>query len=545
MQAACWVHLRYAIRQNMHLKSERAILPPQWSEIHWTGWLEIAHGDSMQLLRPVLLTLAVLWTASTALADERPNILFIYADDQSHRTVGCYPESFDWVRTPNLDGLAEQGVRFAHAYIGTWCMPSRATLLTGHHPYAVESMRMEGQYPGSEYDPEKCPFWPKYFRTQGYTTAQIGKWHTGTDTGMGRDWDYQIVWNRPKHPKNSGSYYKDQLTTFNDGTTKMVEGYTTDNYTQWALEFLRGEQGRASDDGKPWYLWLCYGAVHGPFTPADRHKGAYKDAEVPIPADIFGPREGKPDWAQKINHFTKAEDGTIMNGRQTFADAVRQYHEGVLAIDEGVEKLIATLKETGQYDNTLIIYTADQGFAWGQHGFRRKVAGYDATIRAPLIISMPSRIPTGKVCEQPVGGVDLVPTIFDYAGVDLPWEVHGHSLRPLLEQPESTWDHPVLITYTGREYGSDTDELPTGKDLMQNGIPWYSMVRQGRFKYIRSFVEGDLDEFYDLEKDPEELVNLAQNPEYAEKIAQYRQELVAELERTGAKFAHKLPPVRE
>ncbi len=95
---------------------------------------------------------------------KRPNILLIYTDDHSYRTVSCYPEAYKWVNTPNIDRLAKQGVRFTHAYIGTWCMPSRATLLTGHHPYGVESMRMEGTYPGSEYDPEKCRFWPSDFR---------------------------------------------------------------------------------------------------------------------------------------------------------------------------------------------------------------------------------------------------------------------------------------------------------------------------------------------------------------------------------------------
>ncbi|MBT6274907.1 MAG: sulfatase-like hydrolase/transferase [Chromatiales bacterium] len=107
-------------------------------------------------------------------AAERPTILFIYTDDQSHRTVSCYPEAFDWVKTPHIDSLAKQGVRFSHAYIGAWCMPSRASMLTGHHQHGIESMRMEGTYPGSAYDPDKCPFWPKVFRENGYTTAQIG-----------------------------------------------------------------------------------------------------------------------------------------------------------------------------------------------------------------------------------------------------------------------------------------------------------------------------------------------------------------------------------
>ena len=101
-------------------------------------------------------------------------------------------------------------------------------------------------------------------------TAQIGKWHTGTDTGFGRDWDYQIVWNRPRHTSNAGNYYKDQLTEFNGGEARMVKGYTTDNYTKWAVDYLNGK-GRDSE--KPWYLWLCYGAVHELLTPAHGMSG--------------------------------------------------------------------------------------------------------------------------------------------------------------------------------------------------------------------------------------------------------------------------------
>ena len=146
-----------------------------------------------------LILLGMLVASSVALgADTRPNILLIYTDDQSHRSVSCYPEAWEWVRTPNIDRLASRGVRFAHAFIGTWCMPSRATLLTGHHPFGVRSMRMAGQYPGSPYDPAECPFWPKVFRSEGYTTAQVGKGipapipepaatGTGRRSGTGRD----------------------------------------------------------------------------------------------------------------------------------------------------------------------------------------------------------------------------------------------------------------------------------------------------------------------------------------------------------------------
>ncbi len=514
---------------------------------------------SSRWLSVVLACLAPIVSASLLLAKEktnRPNILFIYTDDHSHRTVSCYPEAYDWVRTPNIDRLAAEGVRFSHAYIGTWCMPSRAALLTGHHPYGVESMRMVGQYPGSEYDPQKCPFWPSVFRQHGYVTAQIGKWHTGTDTGAGRDWDYQRVWNRPRYPDNAGHYYYDQLIETNGGKPELVKGYSTDNYTNWALDFVRGEH---RNPDKPWYLWLCYGAVHGPFTPADRHLSAYPDAKVPVPADIYPPRSGKPQYVQKLNYWAKGPDGqpflrgnklsqlTVENTTAIHGNSlnnwVRQYHQGVLAIDEGVAKLIAALEETGQRDNTLIVFTSDQGFAWGQHGFRHKLAPYDATIRSPLIVSMPSKLPKKAVCEHPVAGVDLVPTYFHFAGIDLPWEMHGHDLSPLLENPKADWPHPTLTTLTGRRYGSDTNEVPTGEELYTSDVPWWVSLSQGHYKYIRTLVEGEIEELYDLKADPEELTNLALDEKHAALLKKFRAATIAELRRTGAGMVDHLPTV--
>ncbi len=512
------------------------------------------------LCRFVLLFAAAVTTTTLFAKDDRPNILFIYTDDHSHRTIGCYPESYRFVKTPNIDRLAAEGVRFKYAYIGTWCMPSRASLLTGHYPHAIESMRMVGTYPGSQYDPEKCPFWPGVFRRHGYQTAQIGKWHTGTDTGFGRDWDYQIVWNRPRHTSNAGNYYKDQLTEFNGGQAKLVEGYTTDNYTRWAIEYLRGK-GR--DEDKPWYLWLCYGAVHGPFTPAKRHLEAYDGIEVPIPEDIYPPRTGKPSYMQSVAHWYRGDDGLPhLKGRRratgeqspgkgihgsSLKDWVRQYHQGVLALDESVGKLVETLRSTGQYDNTLIVFTSDQGFAFGQHGFRTKVAPYDANIRSPLIVSMPSRLPKGKVCDTPIGGPDLVPTFFEFAGIDLPWAMHGRSIVPLLNHPDQNWQRPLLTTFTARKYGSDTNEIPTDRAELEKvaGVPWYVSLHDGRFKYIRTLVQGEVEELYDLDTDPEELENLAADPSHRRRLRQLRKATIEELNRTDAGFVDQLPPIRQ
>jgi arylsulfatase A-like enzyme len=502
-----------------------------------------------------LLSLACLFAlapAASAADAKKPNILFIYADDQSYKTVGCYPESWPWVKTPNIDALAKTGVRFHGAYLGAWCMPSRASLLTGHHPHGIQSMRMDGKYPGSTYDPKQCPFWPALFRTSGYHTAQIGKWHTGVDTGFGRDWDYQIVWNRPKHPENAGAYYEKQVLAIN-GQEKTVEGYPADNYTKWAVEYVKGEH---RDKNKPWMLWLCYGSVHGPSKPAARHKGLYKDAKVPEPTDLLGPWPGKADYLKNTLAWRKDKDGVIRAGASgekvgdeaggkgtTFADWVRQVNECVPAIDEGVGALMKALQESGQLENTLVIYTADQGFAMGEHGMRMKIAPYDANYRSPLIASMPGTVVAGKVCPQVANAPDLVSTFFALSGVKPPANLHGRDLTPLLKNPAAPWPHPCLYEHTGHDYGDDVTKVLKAdpKEAIYQKVPWYTAVVRDGWKYVRYLQPGVSDELYDLTTDPEELKNLVADAKHADKLAALRAALAAELNRTAA-AAELMPP---
>ena len=489
--------------------------------------------------------------SSTAFAAKPPNILFILADDQSYKTVGCYPESWPWVKTPNIDALAASGVRFHGAYLGSWCMPSRAALLTGHWPHSIESMKMAGTYPDSVYDPQQCPFWPKDFRAHGYQTAQIGKWHTGVDAGWGRDWDYQRVWNRPKHPENARAYYEKEIVAIN-GVEQEVDGYPTDNYTKWACDYIRGEQ---RDAQKPWYLWVCYGSVHGPSKPAARHKGTYKDAAVPEPADILPPRPGKPAYLDKTQAWRRAADGRLLPGEsgekvgdeagkggKDFAAWVRQVNECVPAVDEGVGQIIAALRESGQLENTLVVYSADQGFAMGEHGCRSKIAPYDANYRSPFIVSMPGVVPAGKVCPQVVNSVDLVTTFYAFAGLQQPWVMHGRDITPLLRQPDMAWPHPCLYEHTGEHYGSDVTKIlqENPKKAEHNNVPWYDAVVQDGWKYIRYLRAGEIEELYDLRKDPEELKNLAAEPAQRERLEKLRGVLVAELRRTQAAYADSL-----
>jgi arylsulfatase A-like enzyme len=500
--------------------------------------------------RNLIITLSILCLAARVEANEAPkakktNILFIFTDDQSYRTLSCYPEAYPWVKTPNIDRLAKMGVRFAASYNGSWCAPSRASMLTGLHPHGVQSMTFKGTYPSSSYDPEQCHFWPAVFRRLGYYTGQIGKWHTGADAGFGRDWDYQAVWNRPKNPKDAPNYYKPQLISFNGAKEKLVEGYSTDNYTDWAVDFIRG---KTRDKDKPWFLWLCYGSIHGPFTPAERHQKMYADIKVETPKDIFAPRDGKPDYVQKLNVWAKNKKGeAVYKGDgdyedkpgRTLTEGLRRYTQCVMALDEAVARLLQALEESGQLENTLIVFTADQGYAWGEHGFRHKLGPYDATIRGPLMFVHKGKIAPGQTCDVPVSGVDFAPTFFKTAGFDLPWKMHGRDLTPLLKDPKTKWTEPMLVTHMGRSFGKDTND-PSKMDVV-NGVPWWVALRDGKMKYIRTLVKDEIEEMYDLAKDPGEMTNLALVPEHKATLERLRNMMVTELRRTNAGFVDHMP----
>ena len=496
---------------------------------------------------------------------KRPNILFLFADDQSYKTVSCYPEALPGVKTPNLDALAERGLRFDFAYMGSWCMASRASILTGRHPYGIESMRMEGAYPGSAYDPDKCPFWPKVFRQQGYQTVQFGKWHTGTDSGWGRDWDHQIVWNRPLNPENAGAYFYDQIL-YEDGVRRLEAGYSTDVYTDWTCDFIKG---RKRDPEKPWMLWLCWGAIHGPTTPAKRHIGKHAGDEIRYPADLLGPRPGKPEYLEQTQAWVRGEDGKVYAKRGKGAEDaqgvankkasaaksrgvsydqwVRQSNECVEALDEGVGRIVEALRVSGQLENTLIVYSADQGFGMGEHGFKSKLGPWDATYRSPMIVAMPSRFAQGAVVKQPVNAPDLVSTFFAVAGIEEPWEMHGRDFSALLVKPETTALQPCLYSHTGKEFGHDVTrtlrEDPVKAE--HNSVPYYLALNDGTWKYIRYLRKGETEELYDLQADPEELHNLADEPKQSSRLQRMRELMIAEAKRTRAEFADAIPASKQ
>ncbi|MBI5686805.1 MAG: sulfatase-like hydrolase/transferase [Verrucomicrobia bacterium] len=481
-------------------------------------------------------TFAVAAMAATA---SSPNILFIYTDDQSYRTLGCYRDqgAWPWVRTPNIDRLASDGVRFTSAYGASWCTPSRACVMTGLLPHGIRGLTLTGIIKGS-YDPQVCRHWPTELRKAGYHTAMIGKWHLSHDAGHGRNWDHSVVWDQADI---KGDWYNNQTLSVDGAPKAIVPGYSTDVYTRFAEDYVRRKHDQ------PWMLWLCYNASHLPNTVHPRHKEQYKDADVPVPPDVFPPRPGKPAHMQTWTQWTKREDGMPVYGKaknpQPLPELVRGYNRLVSALDEGVGKLLKALEETGQLDNTLIVYTSDQGFAWGEHGFAWKVGAYDACIKAPMIFRLPGRVARGGVCKQPVTVVDLAPTLLGVAGVKLPWTMHGRDLRPLLKNPNAAWNRPAMMEHFYLKFGEQTDcAVPAKGD--QGPLPWWISLRHGKYKYIRTLLPDEIEELYDLEADPQEMTNLALAPENRKLLADFRAKFVAELKRTNAGLLKNLPPPR-
>jgi arylsulfatase A-like enzyme len=492
------------------------------------GWLAACGAALFAAVHPVLAA-----DARQASPDKRPNILFIYTDDQSWNTLGCY-NGWPWVHTPNIDRLAKEGVRFTQAYGEAWCAPSRACVMTGLYLHAIRGLHFKNVMGGGNYDSKICRFWPAELRKAGYRTTMIGKWHLGPDSGYGRDWDHAIVWNQADI---KGDWYNDQILSIDGAPKGVVPGYSTDVYTRFAVEEIK----RPHD--KPWFMWLCYNAPHLPNTYAPRHKDRYKGAEVPIPFDIFGPRPGKPEYMQAFTMWKldKSNPAALpMRDRQTLPEYVRSYNRLVCALDEGVGQILAALADTGQLDNTLIVYTTDQGFAIGERGFCWKVGPYEACMRMPLIVRLPGRVAQGEVCHQPVGLIDLPPTFFAMLGLPQPWPLHGHDLQPLLKDPQARWDYPLLLEHFRWEFGPETDRGLTG-DAALGGVPWWLTLWKGQYKYIRTLVPNEIEELYDFTRDPDERHNLALDADHASLLADYRDQMMAELVRTNAGLLKNLP----
>ncbi len=507
----------------------------------------------MSLRLPTFLALCAIATAALGLAPDssavpavRPNILFIFSDDHAQHAISAYGSRVN--RTPNLDRLAGAGVRFSHAFVtNSICTPSRATLLTGQYSHA-NGVPVFNAFDGSR------PNVAKLLQAAGYHTGMIGKWHLGSDpTGFDR-W---IVL------PGQGVYEDPDFLTAR-GRLNLA-GHTTPVTTQLGFEFL---DTRPKD--RPFFLMLHHKAPHRAWEPDAKNKAIFKDKVIPEPATLWDdyatrpaalpenkqaiardltrrdlkltPPDDLPAGPQRQQWLNQkptsveitATDGSIrtLTGAELTRWKYQRYMQDYLAcvqgVDDSVGDLLDYLDRTGLAQNTVVIYSSDNGWFLGDHGLFDKRFMYEPGLRIPLIARGPG-IKSGAVTDLFAINADFAPTFLDLAGVPVPPEMHGRSLVPILRgQPPSDWRTSVYYRYY-HDPGHHNTRAHYG-------------VRTATHKLIH-YWKKDAWELFDLASDPSEQRNLIDDPAEAGRIAELKAEIVRlqnELGDTG-QFAREIP----
>jgi N-acetylglucosamine-6-sulfatase len=463
--------------------------------------------DPLYRLVVGLATVTAAATARAADDSKRPNVVFVLVDDLRWDALGCTGHPFS--KTPNIDRVAKEGATFRNAFVTTpLCSPARSSYLTGRY---VHSTGVLGNGDNAARSHRLVTF-PRLLHDAGYETAYVGKWHMGNDDSPRPGFDRWVSF------KGQGQY--DNPTINEDGKVSQVRGgYMTDLLNDRAVEFLTRKRS------KPFALYLAHKAVHGPFTPAERHKGLYADDPIARPESADDPLEGKPALRRPVaepaaKKKAQAKPKAKAKGSAGGNELIRNQLRALRSIDEGVGRIFSALEEAGALDNTLIVFTSDNGYFWGEHGLGDKRAAYEESIRVPLLMRLPGLIKPGTTIDAPALNVDIAPTILDLAGVAIPEDVQGRSLVPLLRGDSSNWRTSFLSEYFAEpQYGR---------------IPSWQAVRTDRWKYIHYTELDGMDELYDLRSDPHELKNRIDDPSAKPALDEMKAELARLLRETGA-----------
>ena len=470
-------------------------------------------GRGSRGLRAAVGLLALLFAVPAAgAAAERPNIVFILVDDLRWDSLGITGHPF--VKTPQIDRIGREGAVFRNAFVTTpLCSPARASFLTGRYVHAHEILGNGDNNARSH----RLDTFPKRLHDAGYETAYVGKWHMGNDDSPRPGFDRWVSF------KGQGVYDDPQINI--DGESSKVEGYMTDILNEKAVEFLRKPRE------KPFLLYLSHKAIHGPFTPADRHKGEFADRRIEPPPSADDDLEGKPMLTREVDDprarakaKAKAPEKAKAKAKSKAAlpplgggTAINQLR-CMLSVDDGVGLILEALEDTGKLADTLVIFTSDNGYFWGEHGMGDKRAAYEEALRIPLLMRKPGLIPAGTTIDAPVLNIDIAPTLLDLAGLPIPDSIHGHTILPLIHHPAPGWRGPILFEYFA-EAG-----FPR--------VPSWHAIRTDRWKYIHYPDMDGLDELYKIETDPHELKNRIDDPAARDELAKLKADLARSLERT-------------
>ncbi|MEN8228696.1 MAG: sulfatase [Bacteroidota bacterium] len=481
-----------------------------------------------------------------------PNIIFIMSDDHAYQAISAYSDHL--MQTPNIDRIASEGMLFSNACVtNSICAPSRATILTGKHCHLHG--KIDNRIP---FDTTQITF-PQLFQDAGYQTAMFGKLHFGNNP-KGID-EFKIL-------PGQGHYYNPDFIT-NEGRVR-IEGYTTDIITEETMDWMKN---RRSPD-KPFLLFYLHKAPHRAWLPAQRHFTEYIHKTFPEPATLFDDYQGRgsaakeaemnilshmnwagdsklypevmdelgieptSDWDKRImqstlNRFTDEQreawnavygpmneefkkiypamtDKEKMSWR--YQRYMQDYLGSIASVDEGVGTLLDYLDAEGLTENTIVVYTSDQGFYLGEHGWFDKRFIYDESFKTPLLVRWPGVTEAGSTNDQMVQNMDFAQTFLDAAGIEAPGDMQGESIVPLLKGEDGKWDRDAVY-YHYYEY-------PAVHMVKRH----YGVVTR-EYKLTHFYYDVDEWELYDRQKDPMELKNEYDNPEYARIIEELKEKL--------------------
>lgn len=535
-----------------------------------SGWHSIISGMVPGMVRLSLMMIAIVaipvssWGQETVPADHasvaegttpqaataarRPNIIFVFSDDHAIDAIGAYGSTRN--QTPQLDRLAREGMIFDRAFCGnSICGPSRATVLTGLHSHLNGYRRN-----GDRFDGQQTTF-PQLLQQAGYRTALFGKWHLQSDpTGFDQ---WEIL-------PDQGSYYNPDFL-LPGGQRKRMAGYCTDLITDRALQWL--DERRA--DQAPFLLCVWHKAPHRNWSPPPRHFGRYPLGSIAEPATLRDDWSGRsktlPENEMTIDrHFYAGHDlklkgdpgyprhflPGLKNGEYERMDAVQRadwdahyeaenaallekladgtmkeeeilawkyqrymhdYLGTVQGLDDNVGRVLDWLEQTGLAGETIVVYSSDQGFYLGEHGWYDKRWMFEESLRMPLIVRWPGVTRAGSRSQALVQNIDFAPTLLEAAGVPVPAPIQGQSLVPLLRQPEQVpegWRDAIHYQY------HENDST--------HAVPVHDGIRTDRYKLVR-FPRTREWNLFDLQKDPQELHSLHADPEYAAVFASLKQ----------------------
>lgn len=467
----------------------------------------------MHLRKLSFLSFTLLFLIGSVANAQPKNVVFILSDDHRYDYMGFHPESPDFLQTPGMDRMADEGAHIANAFVTTsLCSPSRASILTGQ--YAFRHGAVDNQ---NEME-EGTHFFAEQLQKQGYQTGYFGKWHIGHAHDEPKPgFDKWVSF------RGQGVYYDPVLNI--DGERQQVEGYVTDLLTDYSLQWLEEEWNR----DQPFFIYLSHKAVHAEFEPAERHEGMYADAYIPKPQsmkNIEGNYEGKPRWVKEqryswhgVDYMYHGQD----NHPQDLDEIIIRYSESLMGVDDSIEQVLDYLEESGLAEETLVIYMGDNGFMLGEHGLIDKRQAYEESMRVPMLAWAPGFIEEGITIEENILNIDLTPTFLDLAGGTMPdgHIVDGRSFLPLLEgQTIPDWRSIFVYQYFWEHAFPHT--------------PTTYAIRGDRYKFIYYHGVWDKNELYDLQNDPREMYNLIDQPEHRERVQAMRDELFDLLETTGA-----------